>query len=253
MHSGYIYGRGSLFVHSAYKFTGKERDTESGNDYFGARYYSSSMGRWMSPDWADRPSPVPWAVFSDPQSLNLYSYVRNNPLSHTDPNGHERCADGKEADACVTAQPYGPITTFVLNAAAATQRQVQNIQQRVQALPLMQSVNKHLDSKSIQNAQFAGLLANLLMRDLGLTSDEIEDLTIGKSVDNAGVKLTPDQVGAKLQDNGYTQKSASDGTPTYTNKTTQTQYTIYSNAKSTDGPTAQVKENGSVVGKVRLK
>ena len=33
-------------------FTGKERDTESGNDYFGARYYSSSMGRFMSPDWS---------------------------------------------------------------------------------------------------------------------------------------------------------------------------------------------------------
>jgi RHS repeat-associated protein len=31
-------------------FTGKERDTESGNDYFGARYYASSMGRFMSPD-----------------------------------------------------------------------------------------------------------------------------------------------------------------------------------------------------------
>ena len=33
-----------------YKFTGKERDTESGNDYFGARYYSSNMGRFMTPD-----------------------------------------------------------------------------------------------------------------------------------------------------------------------------------------------------------
>jgi len=31
-------------------FTGKERDSESGNDYFGARYYSSAMGRFMSPD-----------------------------------------------------------------------------------------------------------------------------------------------------------------------------------------------------------
>ncbi|MBN9617470.1 MAG: hypothetical protein BGO25_08230 [Acidobacteriales bacterium 59-55] len=38
------------FVYIAYKFTGKERDTESGLDYFGARYYSSSMGRFMSPD-----------------------------------------------------------------------------------------------------------------------------------------------------------------------------------------------------------
>jgi len=55
-------------------FTGKERDTESGNDYFGARYYASSMGRFMSPDkaFADQ-----YAV--NPQSWNLYSYVRNNP------------------------------------------------------------------------------------------------------------------------------------------------------------------------------
>jgi RHS repeat-associated protein len=40
-------------------FTGKERDTESGNDYFGARYYASSMGRFMSPDWASDPRAVP--------------------------------------------------------------------------------------------------------------------------------------------------------------------------------------------------
>jgi len=70
-------------------FTGKERDSETGNDYFGARYYSSTMGRWMSPDWADKPEPVPYADLSDPQSLNLYSYVRNNPMSHADPDGHE--------------------------------------------------------------------------------------------------------------------------------------------------------------------
>jgi RHS repeat-associated protein len=35
---------------SRYRYTGKERDTESGNDYFGARYYASSMGRFLSPD-----------------------------------------------------------------------------------------------------------------------------------------------------------------------------------------------------------
>jgi RHS repeat-associated protein len=39
-------------VFSTYKFTGKERDAESGLDYFGARYYASNMGRWMSPDWS---------------------------------------------------------------------------------------------------------------------------------------------------------------------------------------------------------
>src|ERR1019366_2886007 len=61
-------------------FTGKERDTESGNDYFGARYYASSMGRWMSPDWSAKEDPVPYAKLDDPQTLNLYDYVRNNPL-----------------------------------------------------------------------------------------------------------------------------------------------------------------------------
>jgi RHS repeat-associated protein len=61
-------------------FTGKERDTESGNDYFGARYFASSMGRFLSPD----PGPYIW---NDPQTLNRYAYSRNNPLKFIDPNG----------------------------------------------------------------------------------------------------------------------------------------------------------------------
>jgi RHS repeat-associated protein len=72
-----------------YLFTGKERDTESGNDYFGARYYASTMGRFLSPDWSAKEDPVPYANLDDPQSLNLYAYVRNNPLSRSDPDGHE--------------------------------------------------------------------------------------------------------------------------------------------------------------------
>jgi RHS repeat-associated protein len=70
------------------QFTGKERDSETGLDYFGARYYASNMGRWMSPDWADKPETVPYSDLGDPQSLNLYGYVRNNPLSHADADGH---------------------------------------------------------------------------------------------------------------------------------------------------------------------
>ncbi len=69
-------------------FTGKERDTESGNDYFDARYYSSAMGRFMSPDWSAKEEPVPYAKLDNPQTLNLYAYVLNNPLSKDDPDGH---------------------------------------------------------------------------------------------------------------------------------------------------------------------
>jgi len=72
--------------------TGKERDVESGNDYFEARYYGSSMGRWLSPDYddsGDDPEPVPYAIPGNPQTLNLYSYAGNNPLSNIDPDGHD--------------------------------------------------------------------------------------------------------------------------------------------------------------------
>jgi RHS repeat-associated protein len=71
-----------------YKFTGKEYDDESGNDYFGARYYSSSMSRFLSPDWATRPLAIPYASLGNPQTLNLYSYAVGNPLRFTDPTGH---------------------------------------------------------------------------------------------------------------------------------------------------------------------
>jgi RHS repeat-associated protein len=72
-----------------YKFTGKERDSETGLDYFGTRYYGSNMGRFVSPDWSAAPTPVPYADLTDPQTLNLYGYVRNNPLAKIDPDGHD--------------------------------------------------------------------------------------------------------------------------------------------------------------------
>jgi RHS repeat-associated protein len=74
------------------KFTGKERDPETGLDYFGARYMSGALGRFTSPDRVGDgldPVPVPWANFENPQSLNLYAYVRNNPLSNSDPDGND--------------------------------------------------------------------------------------------------------------------------------------------------------------------
>jgi RHS repeat-associated protein len=81
-------------------FTGKERDAETGNDYFGARYYASSMGRFMSPDWSAKVEPVPYAKLDNPQSLNLYAYVENNPLSRSDLDGHYWCDKAPGSLAC---------------------------------------------------------------------------------------------------------------------------------------------------------
>ncbi len=85
------------------QFTGKERDGETGLDYFGARYLSGAQGRFTSPD-----EPLFDQSPNDPQSWNLYSCVRNNPLRYTDPTGN-KCVnldgggqgdDGQPGDPC---------------------------------------------------------------------------------------------------------------------------------------------------------
>ena len=64
-------------------FTDKLRDQESSLDYSGARYYNSTLGRFTIPD----PTGLGYADPTNPQSLNLYSYAQNNPLSNSDPTG----------------------------------------------------------------------------------------------------------------------------------------------------------------------
>ena len=66
---------------SRYLFTGQEKDQETSLMYYGARYYSPFLKRFTQPDT------IIQNVY-DPQSLNRYSYVRNNPLKYTDPEGH---------------------------------------------------------------------------------------------------------------------------------------------------------------------
>jgi RHS repeat-associated protein len=66
------------------KFTGKERDAETGLDYFGARYLSAAEGRFTSPDPL-----MASATVSNPQKWNRYNYALNNPLRFVDPDGLE--------------------------------------------------------------------------------------------------------------------------------------------------------------------
>src|SRR5262249_16623255 len=80
-----------------FKFTGKERDSESGLDNFGLRYMTSSMGRFMSPDSIAND----WEL-QNPQTWNRYAYARNNPLIYVDPDGAavELICSGGNADQC---------------------------------------------------------------------------------------------------------------------------------------------------------
>jgi RHS repeat-associated protein len=77
-----------------HRFGSKERDTETGLDYFLARYYSSTQGRFTSPDplefWMlddDEDNNKKREFLVNPQKWNKYTYVLNNPLKFVDPSG----------------------------------------------------------------------------------------------------------------------------------------------------------------------
>jgi len=70
-----------------YTFTGQKLDADAGLMYYGARYYDATLGRFISADTL-----VPNAA--NPQALNRYAYVLNNPLRYTDPTGHVPCGSG---------------------------------------------------------------------------------------------------------------------------------------------------------------
>ena len=82
------YGETSFgsFGRKRYRFTAKERDEESGLEYHGARYYAGALARWLTPD-----------PTGSTDGLNLYQYVRGNPLRFVDPTGTQAAAERFDA------------------------------------------------------------------------------------------------------------------------------------------------------------
>ncbi|MBN2306802.1 LysM peptidoglycan-binding domain-containing protein [Candidatus Peregrinibacteria bacterium] len=103
------------------KFTGKEFDDETELYYYGARYYDPLIGRFTAID--------PWAgKLTNPQSLNKYSYVLNNPLRYIDPTGlvNESTAEVEEGDTLIKiANEYNSI--FGTNITYQELAQINNI------------------------------------------------------------------------------------------------------------------------------
>ncbi|MCX6786166.1 MAG: RHS repeat-associated core domain-containing protein [Candidatus Komeilibacteria bacterium] len=75
---------GGLHV-AAYQYTGKEKDAETGLYNYGARYYEVGTGRFIQPDELSKS--IPYNYLIDPQKLNEYAYVTNNPIVKVDPDG----------------------------------------------------------------------------------------------------------------------------------------------------------------------
>jgi RHS repeat-associated protein len=102
---------------NTYKFTGKERDTESGLDNFEARHFVSNLGRFMQPDepFVDQEDGIP-------QSWNLYSYVRNNPLKSVDPEGNYHTECKKDDNGQETCYIVGDFNGELVTTSAGVQQ-----------------------------------------------------------------------------------------------------------------------------------
>ena len=92
---------------NTYDFTGKERDSESGNDYFGASYYTNILGRFMGPDPLNRISLTGsafTAYLANPQHWDRYVYALDNPTTFTDPTGLNACGSQVDDGCQVTVK-----------------------------------------------------------------------------------------------------------------------------------------------------
>ena len=106
------------------KFTGKERDSETGLDFFGARYFSGAQGRFTSPD----PKQFTLRTIAYPQKWNKYAYVQNNPLAMIDPDGEDdfyvfrplATENGRRWDAIRAEAPKYGNTVTIYNGNDAT-------------------------------------------------------------------------------------------------------------------------------------
>jgi len=143
-----------------YKFEGKERDTETGyapfasrlqcrDDDFGARYYSWRFGRWVSADWSAVPVPVPYANLTNPQTLNLYAMVADDPESFADLDGHDpndpcnnnpkACGPQVNADANATNATTGVSTQQTGQSQQAAQNEKPHPKHKPKPKPLPSS------------------------------------------------------------------------------------------------------------------
>jgi len=170
---------------TSHKFTGKERDSESGLDNFGARYDSSQYGRFMTPDepFADQNE-------DDPQSWNLYSYARNNPIRYMDPDGRAcvQQSDGGYKDdnsgGQTCAQANDPKQQQLASAVVTPTRDELN-------LMMLQSVGNNLSSPR----QWADLVKNGLENttQVGLVAGALEECALSScSKTNLALAIVPE-------------------------------------------------------------
>lgn len=195
--------------------TGKERDAESGLDYFGARYLSSGLGRFMTPDWAAKPTAVPYAEFGDPQTLNLYAYVDDNPMGKMDQDGHCGTICGFLISTAVS------IITSHSAIGAAVQKIAGSVSLKINAgVGLEESIGKNGFKGSV--AASATVFGQLSTKGLTTGSDlkfgaSIETPITGKQTAGGTAETISKENGVDLAEPGRTEDSNSTGIGNFSN------------------------------------
>jgi RHS repeat-associated protein len=258
-------------------------DLKTTTDLTPARVFGPNFGRWMSPD----PDNV-GADSSDPQTWNMYAYVRNNPTTLTDPTGERyqvcqtdtngnqtNCADISDAQYNQLAEENKNTLIFAGNGSVLQNGAVigSYYQYSVDATPGLIAVGTGTQMAApIVKPLFAatmgflgvfgpGMLEGSLglpealgsigvgTTDAGPTSDYIDVTRPSSLLPNRLTNVTAQEFGDNLQAEGFTKSVKGDAT-IYTKGNTQ--YTVYK-AASTGGPSAQVRVSGKPVATIRLQ
>jgi RHS repeat-associated protein len=143
-------------------FTGHERDTETGLDYMMARYYSSSLGRFMATDPAGPTGPA-----EDPQKWNLYSYALNNPIRSVDPDGRCPIDNPAAADTPRGARAIGS-PSLAQRALSAVVGVMASVAHDITTL----ATGETADGKTASVGQFVVAGANLALAVVGAPEGE---------------------------------------------------------------------------------
>ncbi len=166
------YGETSFgsFARKRYRFSGKERDEESGLNYHGARYLATWLGRWTSCD--------PAGIV---EGVNLYRYSRSNPMSFSDPKGTDAVPSGPEQDANMSspelhsmAGPPRPPTTANLVSPSSTSASPQTSAATLQATKPDSVSPEKGQPEAVQSS--ADLTEEMLYRDLETSNYSGESL-----------------------------------------------------------------------------
>jgi hypothetical protein len=238
------------------------------------------MGRFMSPDWSARAEPVPYANLEYPQTLNLYSYAGNNPLTRTDPDGH--CTNGgqqkgfwwclfndSDQDAEQARKQLAAYKNISIN--GKTPADAAKGLSNTQTVQLERSVFDYISSQAMSTpgmmlalaivpggAEEVGPLEIAAASDRAVAAGDATQWIVqtGKSALATDIQtnITAAEFGSNLEASGYVKTLAKDGVTELYSKGSRVEYSIYPKASSTGGATANYfSDAGKVITKIRLQ